>query len=166
MILKEEVLFSIIECQSIISYSDAQIVNWNMKDRKYNSQSINYSSKTSWLFDKLKNFFEQETGLKIAKNKKEIHFHKFVKDDWFDRHNDIREGRLYAVGVLLNDAFEGGNFKVYNPNEQCLDKTVGNTYLFDVRIQHKITPILKGERFSLLWFLGRENVKIKAESFI
>jgi hypothetical protein len=166
MILKEEVLFSIIECQSIISYSDAQIVNWNMKDRKYNSQSINYSSKTSWLFSKLKNFFEQETGLKITKNKEEIHFHKFVKNNWFGKHNDIRDNRLYAIGVLLNDNFEGGNFKLYNPNEQSLNKAVGNTYLFDVKIEHEITPVLEGERFSLLWFLGRDNVKSKAKSLI
>jgi hypothetical protein len=63
------------------------------------------------------------------------------------------------VGVLLNNDFEGGDFKLYNPNEIILDKVIGNTYLFDVRIDHEITSILEGERYSLLWFLQSEHVK-------
>jgi len=37
----------------------------------------------------------------------------------------IRDNKLYAVGVLNND-FEGGDFKLYNPNEIILDKVIGN----------------------------------------
>jgi hypothetical protein len=74
-----------------------------MTDRKYDSQSINYSNETKWIFDKLKLFFETETNNQIQTIKNKLHFHKFVKGDWFGKHNDIRENRLYAVGVLLND---------------------------------------------------------------
>jgi len=159
MILKEKILFNKEECESIISYNDAHITNWKMNDRKYNSQPINYSSKTKWLFDKLKTFVETETDIQIITIKKQIHFHKFTKGDWFGKHNDIRDNRVYAIGVLLNDDFDGGNFKLYNPIEQTINKVVGNTYLFDVRIEHEITPILYGERYSLLWFLQNEHIK-------
>ena len=166
MILKEKILFSKEECESIISYNDTHITNWLMGDRKYNSQPINYSLETKWLFDKLKEFVEENTDIKIKKIKETIHFHKFTKGDWFGKHNDIRDNRLYAVGVLLNDEFEGGYFKLYNPNEIILDKVIGNTYLFDVRIDHEITPILKGERYSLLWFLENEHIKIEINKLI
>jgi hypothetical protein len=166
MILKEKILFSKEECESIISYNDTHITNWLMGDRKYNSQPINYSLETKWLFDKLKEFVEENTDIKIKKIKETIHFHKFTKDDWFGKHNDIRDNRLYAVGVLLNDTFKGGDFKLYNPNEIILDKVIGNTYLFDVRIDHEITPILKGERYSLLWFLENEHIKIETNKLI
>ena len=116
--------------------------------------------------DKLKEFVEENTDIKIKKIKETIHFHKFTKDDWFGKHNDIRDNRLYAVGVLLNDDFSGGNFKLYNPNEIILDKVIGNTYLFDVRIDHEITPILEGERYSLLWFLENEHIKIETNKLI
>ena len=159
MILKEKILFSKEECESIILYNDVHITNWKMNDRKYNSQPINYSLETNWLFDKLKKFVEENTDIKIKTINETIHFHKFAKDDWFGKHNDIRDNRLYAVGVLLNNEFEGGDFKLYNPNEMILNKIVGNTYIFDVRIEHEITPILDGERFSLLWFLQKENIK-------
>jgi hypothetical protein len=158
MILKEKILFSKEECESIILYNDTHITNWIMGDRKFNSQPIRYSLETKWLFDKLKTFFEEESNIQIKRNKEVIHFHKFTKGDWFGKHNDIRENRLYAVGVLLSDDFEGGDFKLYNPNEIVLNKVMGNTYLFDTRIDHEITPILKGERYSLLWFLQNEHI--------
>jgi hypothetical protein len=166
MILKEKILFSKEESEFIVSYNETHITNWRMRDRNYNSQPINYSLETNWLFDKLKDFVERETNIEIRTIKKTIHFHKFMKGDWFGKHNDVRDNRLYAVGVLLNDGFEGGDFKLYNPNEIILNKVIGNTYLFDVRIDHEITPILKGERYSLLWFLENEHIKIETNKLI
>ena len=43
MILKEKILFSKEECESIISYNETHITNWRIGDRKYNSQPIIYS---------------------------------------------------------------------------------------------------------------------------
>ena len=166
MILKEKILFSKEECESIISYNETHITNWRMGDRKYNSQPIIYSLETKWLFDKLKTFVETETNIKIIKIKEKIHFHKFIKGDWFGKHNDIRDNRVYAVGVLLNDDFTEGDFKLYNPNEIILNKVIGNTYIFDVRIEHEITPILDGERYSLLWFLQTEHIKFDVNKLL
>ncbi len=166
MILKEKILFSKEECKLILSYNNTHITNWEKNNRKYNSQPINYLLNTKWLFDKLNDFVERETNIEIRTIKKTIHFHKFIKGDWFGKHNDVRNNRLYAVGVLLNDDFSGGDFKLYNPNEIILNKVVGNTYLFDVRIEHEITPILDGERFSLLWFLQTEHIKKETNRLI
>lgn len=166
MLLKQNLIFTKEECNSIISYNSKDITNWKMEDRKYDSQPINYSLETNWLFEKFKNFFEKETGLTVSKLKETIHFHKFIKGDWFGRHNDVRERRLYAVGLLLNDEFDGGDFILYNPDELILNKIVGNTYIFDVRISHEIRPILNGERYSLLWFLNDEHIKIETNKLI
>ena len=133
---------------------------------KYNSYEINYNETTKWIFQKLKNFFEIETDLKIIKLKEQIHLHKFTKGDWFGKHNDVRDNRLYAVGVLLNTDFEGGDFKLYSPNEYLLNKEIGNAYIFDVKTEHEITPILKGERYSLLWFLQKEHIKMEINKLI
>ena len=166
MILKEKILFSKEECESIISYNETHITNWRMGDRKYNSQPIIYSLETKWLFDKLTHFVETEINIRIKTIKKTIHLHKFTKGDWFRKHNDNRDNRLYAIGVLLNDNFEGGDFKLYNPNEIILNKIVGNAYIFDVRIEHEITQILKNKRYSLLWFLENEHIKIETNKLI
>lgn len=166
MIVSQKILFTKEECTNIISHNDTHITNWGMEDRKYNSQPINYSLGTKWLFDRLKYFVETETNIQIRTIKKQIHFHTFKEGDWFGKHNDIRDDRMYAVGVLLNDNFDGGDFKLYNSTEYTLDKIVGNTYLFDVAIEHEITPILKDERHSLLWFLQREHIKFEINKLI
>ena len=165
MLVKQKILFNKEECDSII-INNNENKNYNFKDRKYISQSINYLIETEWLFDKLKKFVETETNIQFKKIKKQIHFHTFIKGDWFGKHDDIRDGRVYAIGVLLNDNFSGGDFKLYNKNETILNKVVGNTYIFDVRIEHEITPILEGERYSLLWFLQNEHIKIKTNKLI
>jgi hypothetical protein len=161
MLIKEKILFNKEECELIINLTKINQQYWKSKDRKYNSFTLNYNSDTVWLFNKLKSLFELETEIEILKLKPQIHFHRYVKGDWFDKHNDIRENRVYAVGVLLNDNFDGGDFNLYNPNIQTLNKIIGNTYIFDVRIDHEITPILDGERYSLLWFLQKEHINFK-----
>ena len=159
MILKEKILFNEDECKSIIWQETKDINHHNsVSNRKYYSQQINYNDNTKWLFVKMKEFFESETGFEIIKIREQIHFHKFIESDWFGKHNDVRDDRLYAVGVLLNDDFEGGDFKLYNPNEHILNKKMGNTYIFDVKIEHEIIPIIKGQRYSLLWFLQKTHL--------
>lgn len=166
MLIKQKHLFSKEECDMIL-YSHNDIPQkWNFIDRNYVSNTIKYSSETKWLFDKLKTFVEIDANIEFREIKKQIHFHTFKNGDWFGKHNDIRDNRLYAVGVLLNDNFEGGDFKLYNQNEMVLNKLIGNAYIFDVRIEHEITPILGGERFSLLWFLQNDNIKIPTNSLI
>lgn len=166
MFLRQKILFNKEECNTILNLVKNNQQNWKFKDRKYSSFTINSKKDTDWLFDKLKNYFTEETGIQLVKLKEEIHFHLFQKNDFFKKHNDTRDNRLYAIGVLLNDNFEGGDFNLYNPNELTLNKIIGNTYIFDVRIEHEITPILKGIRYSLLWFLQNENIKIKKNNLI
>jgi Rps23 Pro-64 3,4-dihydroxylase Tpa1-like proline 4-hydroxylase len=166
MILKEKNIFTKDECDLILSYVDSNFKNWDNKDRKYNSLSIDYDTTNSWLFYRLKDFFEEQTSLKIKKLKKQLHFHKFTKGDWFSKHNDNRDRRMYGVGVLLNDDFIGGDFKFYNLEEYTLNKTKGNGYVFDVNIEHEITNILDGERYSLLWFLQNTDIEIIKKKFI
>lgn len=166
MPIKQKNLFSKEECDFILNLSNETPQIWNFKDRKYKSGSIDYSVTTHWLFDKLKRFVETETNIQILKIKNKIHFHTFKKGEWFGKHNDNRDDRIYAVGVLLNDDFDGGDFKLYNQHEIVLNKVVGNTYIFDAKIDHEITPILEGERYSLLWFLQLEHVKMKIDKLI
>lgn len=166
MIIEQDILFTTDECNSIVWDNTRDIVEWDRFDRKYNSHSLNYSTETTWIFDRLVQFFESKTKIKIKKLKEEIHFHNFKTGDWFGKHNDERENRIYAVGVMLNDDFEGGDFKLYNDDEVTLEKVSGNAYVFDTKITHEITPITKGNRYSLLWFLQYEHIKLKPNKLI
>ena len=166
MILNEKILFTNDECKLIINYHKNNKQIWNYSDRNYESESITYTEETKWVFNKLKYFFENETKIKIINLKKVIHFHKFIKGDRFKRHTDYRDNRIYSIGVLLNDDFEGGDFQLYDSNEYTLDKKTGNSYIFNVNLEHEITPILSGERYSLIWFLEHNNIENKTNKII
>jgi hypothetical protein len=167
MLLEQEQIFSKEECVEIIDLEKLNHTKWSsLNDRHYDSYGIFYNVDTKWIFDKLTEFFERKSGAKIITIKDEIHFHKFIKGDWFDRHNDVRERRFFAVGVLLNDDFEGGDFIMYNDEKNIITKTIGNTYIFDVNIEHEVTPMLNGTRYSLLWFLQNEHIKMNKNKFI
>ena len=115
----------------------------------------------------MKSFFEKESGIVMETMKNEVHFHVFETNDWFGTHNDARDNRLFSLGVLLNDDFEGGEFNLYHQGEEIiLEKKVGNTYIFDVAISHEVNPVLKGIRYSLIWFIQNNHVKVKSNKFL
>jgi hypothetical protein len=155
----EKVLFSKKECDKIIEIHKVNSQKWKNYDREYKSFSIILNEETEWIFSRMKAFFEEESGIVMHTIKNEVHFHVFETNDWFGIHNDLRDNRLFSLGVLLNDDFEGGDFKLYNPNEIKLNKEKGNSYLFDVGISHEVTPIKNGVRYSLIWFIQNTNIK-------
>jgi len=166
MIAVQKTLFSKEECSLILGLTKSNLKDWRLFDRAYHSRTIQHGDSTKWVFEKLKSFFELETGLQIIKLKNEIHFHKFIEGDCFKIHSDDIDNRLYAVGVLLNSDFSGGDFKLYANKDVVLNKELGNSYIFDVRIKHEITEVLKGERYSLLWFLHNEHIKFQTNKLI
>lgn len=139
---------------------------WESNDRKYDSGLIVYNDDNRWIFNRFRDFFVNETKDEIILLKKEIHFHQFGRGDYFEKHNDGTKKRVYGVGCLLNDDYEGGDFIFYNNPKEIIKKEVGNSYIFNVNIEHEVKEIISGNRFSLLWFLEDSNLKIKNKTLI
>ena len=74
--------------------------------------------------------------------------------------------RIYGVGCLLNDDYEGGEFIFYNNPDTIIKKEIGNAYIFNVNIEHEVKKIISGDRFSIIWFLEDEHLKIKNKNLI
>jgi hypothetical protein len=161
MLLEEKILFNEEECERIIKFTKKNQKYWNKIDRKYSSYSLDLDEENSWVFYRLRDFFENTKGEELLRLKNKIHYHEFVDGDFFSKHNDSRDNRLYSVGVLLNEDFQGGDFNLYNPNLLRIKNKRGNAYIFDVRIPHEITKVTSGKRISMIWFLEINNFKNK-----
>ena len=159
--IHQKVLFSKDECKTIINLNKNNSQSWGHNNRLYDSLLIQYRTDTHWVFDRLKSFFEDVTQIQIPNLNKDIHYHIFKKDNYFGLHSDDLANRMYSVGVLLNDNFDGGDFILYDKDNLTLNKTIGNTYIFDVSIKHEITKIMNGERYSMIWFITNDNIKIE-----
>ena len=94
-------------------------------------------------------------------------FHKDGKSDHLAKYdepdNEFKHGhvRKLSMTVLLNDNYEGGEFQFATYNrEKCEIETpkfnkTGMIIVFPSDMEHRVAPVTKGIRYSLVtWFLG------------
>ena len=68
--------------------------------------------------------------------------------------------RKLSMTILLNDSFEGGQFEFASySKEDCnitpLEMKKGQVVVFPSHMEHRVAPVTKGTRYSLVcWFLG------------
>jgi PKHD-type hydroxylase len=72
---------------------------------------------------------------------------------------DVNDTRKLSASLLLSnpDDYVGGKFQLidYQGKVISIPKKQGQITFFDARIPHRVAPILKGERISLVaWFTG------------
>jgi PKHD-type hydroxylase len=99
----------------------------------------------------------------------ELQFTEYRSGDGgkFDFHGDIHYGeppsymfqmRKLSIVVLLNSEFQGGEFQINTKNEidsQTIQLKPGTMIAFPSWVLHRVTPVTKGNRRSLVtWVLG------------
>lgn len=86
-------------------------------------------------------------------------FTEYQVNEYYNWHTDSgntsNAKRKISIVILLNDDYEGGDLVLnVNENEKIMDKKIGNLFLFDSNILHKVTPINFGIRYSLVTWVG------------
>lgn len=150
-------------------YTDDELVFlnsfWeNVDARKFEDRSYKFAvllNDDLNITAKLLNWFEAESG-EVLKNKKfNLIIHKYNVGDYFDKHIDAVErdykNRAWVLGFHINDEYEGGEYKLYSPDD-VIDKTPGVPYCFKSNRLHEITKITKGIRKSALIFINHEDL--------
>ena len=96
--------------------------------------------------------------MQIGKYSKDGHF-KFHKDGngftRFDNGNPHTHGktRKLSMSIILNDDFEGGEFDFFDSD--TISTKRGTVIVFPSYIMHRVKPVTKGTRYSLVtWFCG------------
>ena len=171
------------ELNAVIEYGDAAgtdfAVTFGSKDKeevkKHRVSNVKFhdrNNETAWIFDKL-NFVIQ------AANEQFYNFHlngysqfqyttyddeKEGRYDWHtdmafgDKFGEDTEPRKLSLSLLLNDDFEGGKFQINTGKEpEPIDVPMhkGRIVLFPSFMIHRVTPVIKGVRKSLVvWTLG------------
>jgi len=74
-------------------------------------------------------------------------------------HTDMGNGdastRKLGISISLNNDYEGGEFMVFGSGEQQIPLDKGEAIVFSSFLPHKVNPITKGERWSLVaWVSG------------
>lgn len=95
-------------------------------------------------------------GLQISTYEKDGHY---VWHSDYGTSDDNRFTRKLSASLLVSDPseYEGGEFEFidYHNNTLQAPKEKGTLVIFDSRIPHRVTPITKGKRISIVaWMLG------------
>jgi hypothetical protein len=164
-LFKQEVIMTKDECDLVLKKYKSQSQEYETgPDKNFGYVSINVFE-DEWLLRILLSFVEKETNLKVEWHKptkdffKEFWLQTYQEGDRFNKHMDKYHGRKYALGVLLNTEFEGGDFICYKENEiHKFDKIIGNCYIFSVELVHEVTKITSGERNVLVMFVNENQI--------
>ena len=126
-----------------------------------------------WIFDyiwKYMDVYNEITGLRYdISGVESIQITKYEKGDYYDFHFDGKGShknvvnekvRKISMTIQLNEDYKGGEFQVASCNRgelvtETLEKAKGTIILFPSILEHCITPVTSGTRYSLVaWFIG------------
>lgn len=148
--------------------------NKGLKNLKIRDSNICFL-KDQWLSNIL-DFYLKDANKRAGwnfdiNNSEDCQFTVYNKSQHYDWHQDqdvepYKEGvyknltRKLSMSVSLNDAkeYEGGQFKFFYGKENVCEeiKTSGSLIIFPSFINHKVEPVIKGTRYSLVkWYLGK-----------
>lgn len=164
----QEIIFSKEECKKIIEFykvTDYKILNNNVPGQarvKYKGYKIKYSNNSQFLYKKLFEFFEKNTGKKIYSYPTEIYFIQYDEGDMFSQHTDNVKERVYVIGIQLNSDYEGGEYIFYEETvSKIINKEIGNCYIGSALLSHEVKTITKGTRYALVAFVSRNSITDK-----
>lgn len=156
------------QASSIIDYCKNELV---LKEAKVSGGIIVSLRKSKVAFTKLKDFDFLITGLINEINKHynvdgyqldtdfTFQFTEYNVGEYYKWHTDSGDmpntKRYISVVILLNDEYDGGElvFKINN-TDIVMNNSIGNLFLFDSNILHKVNPVELGVRYSLVTWIG------------
>ena len=98
--------------------------------------------------------------MQITKYKKNGHYEFHQDGNGFTRfntpENKILHGktRKLSMTIVLNEDYEGGEFEFFD-DKNLIKEKIGTVIVFPSYMVHKVRPVTKGTRYSLVaWFCG------------
>jgi PKHD-type hydroxylase len=172
------VMFTPKLCQEIIDLSKTLEQKESTVNNLITKEDTIRQSTISWIpFDKMQpvyndiNDFIQRInrnhfGFENIQITEEAQVSSYSKGQFYEWHTDTRTNmkeeppvRKLSMTLLLNDPseFEGGNLEI--ANNEFVPMKQGHATIFASFLQHRVTPITKGVRKSLVMWFGGEPFK-------
>jgi PKHD-type hydroxylase len=174
-VFTEDELKTIVEyCDAIGTESGTVFGGSSQEDyEKYRVSNVKFhkrNQETAWIFDRL-NFVIQAANEQFynfnLNGYAEFQYTTYDPNGRYDFHTDLAYGEKYgneselrklSLTLLLNDDFEGGEFEVNLGKEEnaiTVPMHKGRVVLFPSFVLHRVKPVTKGVRKSLvIWVVG------------
>jgi len=173
MFLGQNVILTVDQCNDLIEYAKPKLVKSTLgkgfRGENVDDPSRRVSSQTfcnirpdnfEYLYDIIKHSVESLTEFKLKTDVKiSTSIIKYPEGGFLYRHNDTYHEGIRLVGVgNLNENYKGGTFKT---DKGDLNYGAGNIGWFWPNVEHEVTKIEEGERWSIVIWLFNKNLEIK-----
>ena len=174
------------ECNEILNFSlkelklePSQIIDHHIDGdvdvnrRKSNQVFFPYYKKFPFLLEKMSKLLNQHIfvkGFDLDFEKSQFQFTEYHPGGHFVWHKDVYGSKITdynrycSLVIQLNDQYEEGDLQIKdNKNETLtIEKGIGNLILFLSNIEHRVTPVKSGIRYTLVnWVKLIENKNYK-----
>jgi len=118
-----------------------------------------------WVKSKLKSFLKTELqfkGYELDEIEK-FQFTKYTNGGHYDWHTDTGlnfGNRFCSIVIQLNDYYKGGELLYKKDSTQIeFEKGIGNLFIFNSSLEHKVNPITFGTRYSLVSWIKLKEIE-------
>ncbi len=174
----------IIESDNLISEDDLSFIDKlsykvarvERDDRRYSSHRLSNEEKSVFL-KKLLIWVENKLDIKFRRYDLSLFDTFFINynvGDFFLKHRDDTlmwakgSKRKYVSGFHINEDYEGGDFVVYDydDNFEIMEKRKGYPYIFESKMYHEVKPVLSGVRKSIVIHIDTESILTSEKQII
>jgi PKHD-type hydroxylase len=157
--------------QELYPFQKATIVGNGDKIRKSEIKWIHSDDKSFWVYEKLGQYIQQANNALWKFNLQSIvdsiqYTVYYEGGGHYDWHVDIGPGSINHRKVSLTiqlsdpDEYEGGDLEIWTGGEfRTIERKQGCAIIFPSFLMHRITPITKGIRRSLVLWVGGDSYK-------
>ncbi len=145
--------------------------NANPAIRKSNIKWIHHDEKSAWVYDRIRDLSIEANNSIWKFNLHSVldsiqYTEYYANGGHYGWHTDIGPGsishRKVSITIQLSgpDEYEGGDFDLWYGSEfMTMEKKKGSAILFPSFTLHRVTPVTKGVRRSLVLWVGGEAYK-------
>ena len=157
--------------QALYPFQHATVIGNNNGIRESEIKWIHSDDKSFWVYEKLGQYIQQANNKLWKFNLQSIvdsiqYTVYYEGGGHYDWHVDIGPGSINHRKVSLTiqlsdpDEYEGGDLEIWTGGDfKTIERKQGCAILFPSFLMHRITPITKGVRRSLVLWVGGESYK-------
>jgi len=138
--------------------------------RKSNVAFYPYYEKFPFLLEKISKLINDNIAVKgfdLDYNDTQFQFTEYKIGDYFEWHSDItgdeitQYKRYCSLVIQLNDDYKEGNLeiKLSEDSTMIVEKGIGNTIIFLSDMEHRVTTVENGNRYTLVNWVGLKEKK-------
>ncbi len=162
------------KCKEELILSDAEVYNNNLHAKTNRKSSVGWISDLGFLNERLTKKLRETfniNGMEVSGHGP-FQFTEYKEGEYFDWHVDstdtIYRDRFTSIVIQLNDAYEGGVLEIKNLKRELvpIQNKIGTLYIFNSRLLHRVTPIVKGIRYSLVNWVSLVKTNLTKQNLL